>query len=48
MVVSDAAALEERLGTLETARAEVERLYSRWSELEEMRVRSTGVQELSS
>ena len=48
MVVSDAAALEERLGTLETARAEVERLYARWAELEGMRVQSARVQELSS
>ena len=40
MVASDAAALEERLGTLETARAEVERLYARWAELEDMRVQS--------
>ena len=48
MVVSDAAALEERLGTLETARAEVERLYARWAELEEMRLQSARVQELSS
>ena len=47
-VVSDAAALEERLGTLETARAEVERLYARWAELEEMRLQATRVQELSS
>ncbi|MET0514263.1 MAG: ABC-F family ATP-binding cassette domain-containing protein [Nitrospiraceae bacterium] len=48
MVASDAAALEERLGTLETARAEVERLYARWAELEDMRVQSARVQELSS
>ena len=48
MVVSDAAALEERLGTLETARAEVERLYARWAELEGMRVQSARIQELSS
>jgi ATP-binding cassette subfamily F protein uup len=40
LVASDAAALEERLGTLETACAEVERLYARWAELEEMRVQS--------
>ena len=43
MVVSDAAALEERLGTLETARAEVERLYARWAELEEMRAQSARI-----
>ncbi|MGH7257850.1 MAG: ABC-F family ATP-binding cassette domain-containing protein [Nitrospiraceae bacterium] len=47
-VVSDAAALEQRLGTLETARTEVERLYARWAELEEMRLQSARVQELSS
>lgn len=33
-VVSDAAALQDRLEALETARAEVERLYQRWVELE--------------
>ena len=34
-VASDPAALQARCTTLETARAEVERLYARWAELEE-------------
>jgi ATP-binding cassette subfamily F protein uup len=33
-VVCNAAALQERLGAMETAREEVERLYQRWAELE--------------
>jgi ATP-binding cassette subfamily F protein uup len=33
-VVCNAVALQERLGAMETARAEVERLYQRWAELE--------------
>lgn len=33
-VMSNASALQERLSTMETARAEVERLYQRWAELE--------------
>ena len=33
-VASDSKALQERCATLETARAEVERLYARWAELE--------------
>jgi ATP-binding cassette subfamily F protein uup len=33
-VASDPGALRERCATLETARAEVERLYGRWAELE--------------
>jgi ATP-binding cassette subfamily F protein uup len=33
-IASDPAALEERYAALEAARAEVDRLYSRWAELE--------------
>jgi ATP-binding cassette subfamily F protein uup len=33
-VASNAAALQERYAALEAARAEVDRLYSRWAELE--------------
>jgi hypothetical protein len=33
-IVCNAAALQERLGAMETAREEVERLYERWAELE--------------
>ncbi|HEX4952145.1 MAG TPA: ABC-F family ATP-binding cassette domain-containing protein [Thermoanaerobaculia bacterium] len=36
-VATDAAALAERLGAVEAARAEVDRLYARWAELEEKR-----------
>ncbi len=33
-IVSDPAALQARYAALESARAEVERLYARWAELE--------------
>ena len=33
-VATDAAALQERAGAAAAARAEVERLYARWAELE--------------
>ena len=33
-IASDAAALQERHAALEAARAEVDRLYARWAELE--------------
>lgn len=39
-VVSDAAALHARCDALEAARADVERLYARWAELEEKRASS--------
>jgi ATP-binding cassette subfamily F protein uup len=34
-IAADAAALQERYAALEAARAEVDRLYARWAELEE-------------
>ena len=33
-IASDPAALQDRYAALETARAEVDRLYARWAELE--------------
>jgi ATP-binding cassette subfamily F protein uup len=36
-IVSDPAALQARYAALETARAEVDRLYARWAELEARR-----------
>jgi ATP-binding cassette subfamily F protein uup len=39
-IAADAAALQERYAALEAARAEVDRLYARWAELEE-KVRGT-------
>jgi ATP-binding cassette subfamily F protein uup len=42
-VVSDAAALQDRLDSLEAAQAEVERLYERWAELEGKQARTTQI-----
>jgi ATP-binding cassette subfamily F protein uup len=39
-VISDAAALHAGCRTLDAARAEVERLYSRWAKLKEKRAQS--------
>ena len=36
-IASDPAALQDRYAALETARAEVDRLYARWAELEAKR-----------
>jgi ATP-binding cassette subfamily F protein uup len=36
-VVSDPAALQQRVAALETAQAEVDRLYARWAELDTKR-----------
>ena len=33
-IVSDSTALQQRYAALETARADVDRLYARWAELE--------------
>ena len=41
-IISDAAALHTRHDALESARADVERLYARWAELEDRRSRTIG------
>jgi ABC transport system ATP-binding/permease protein len=41
-IASDADALRTRYAALETAQAEVERLYTRWAQLEEKRAQSVG------
>lgn len=41
-IASDAEALRARYAALETAQAEVERLYTRWAQLEEKRAQSVG------